>query len=300
MAPHEPDGGSPEVPPSVRTALPDRETLARFYVFGWERRWLARLDDRGIPGDAGYKLRLRNTLALLRPPPGPFRLLDVGCGVGIYAAQIARRFPRARILGIDLSPAHVEAARSLAARLGVSDRVGFQVGDALALEVTEPPHVILAAEVIEHLVDPLPCLVRLAHLVAPGGQVLLSVPQKLPHEPEGPWIYHRRPTGGNYDSLEDTDRARLGEGSEVYTYYHRHYRSEELDDLLRGAGLVIRRRRVCFWQRPPHRADAVSRWLDYCNQRSAIPALDQVLIRLDGPEYAHNLIRDCAPAGAVP
>ncbi len=295
MAPNERNEG-----PLAGTPLPDRETLARFYTFGWERRWLGWLDGQGVPGDAGYKLRLRNTLALIRPPAGSFRLLDLGCGVGIYAVQLARRFPGAQILGIDLSPPQIEAARSLAARLGVSGRVHFEVGDALALEVKEPPHVVLAAEVIEHLVDPSPCLSRLASLVAPGGQVLISVPQRLPHEPDGPWIYHRRPTGGNYDSIEDTDRARLGEESEVYTYYHRHYRSEELDELLRRAGLVIRRRRVCFWQRPPHRAGAIWRWLDYCNQRTAFPGLDQLLIRRDGPQYAHNLIRDCATAGAVP
>lgn len=271
--------------------------LERFYGVGWERRWLARLDGRGIPGEAGYKLRLRTTLALLRPPRGAFRVLDLGCGVGIYAVQVALRFPRARVVGIDLSPAHVEAARRLADRMGVAQRAQFAVGDAMAPEVGEPVQIALAAEVIEHLPDPLPCLARLAGLVPSGGQVLVSVPQRLPEEPDGPWVFHRRPAGGNYDSVESADPAALGEGGEIYTYYHRHYRAPELDDLLRRAGLEIRRRRACFWQRPAPRRGGLARLLDYALQRSALRPLDRALLWWDGTARAQTLIRDCRPAG---
>lgn len=282
----------------METSTPDGPTLKRFYAYGWERRWLAGLDSEGIPGDAGYKLRLRVTLSLLRPPCTTFRVLDLGCGVGVYATQIARRFPRARIVGIDLSPTHVDAASSLAARLGVTERVQFEVGDALDLKIDEPPDIVIAAEVVEHLPDPVPCLNRLATLVKPGGQVLISVPQLGPAEAPGPWVYHRQPTGGNYDSIEHADPSRFGEAAEVYTYYHRHFHPDELDAFLQRCGLGIQRWRACFWQRPPGRSGKVWRFFDYVNQRAALPVFDRALLSLDGPRYAQTLIRDCIPARA--
>jgi SAM-dependent methyltransferase len=282
------------------TLIPDGPTLKGFYAYGWERRWLAGLDRQGIPGDAGYKLRLRVTLSLLRPPCTTFRVLDLGCGIGVYATQIARRFPQSRIVGIDLSPAHVDAASSLAACLGVSARVQFTVGDALDLKFHEPPHIVIAAELLEHLPNPDPCVNRLATLVTPGGQVLISVPQLGPTEAGGPWVYYRRPTGGNYDSVEHADPSCFGDAGEVYTYYHQHYHPDELDALLQRCGLSIRRSRTCFWQRPLSRSGKGWRFLDSLNQRAALPMFDRALLSLVGPRTAQTLIRDCIPAKARP
>lgn len=55
------------------------------------------------------------------------RILDVGCGNGITAMEIARRF-RVKITGIDFSPQMVAAARGLAEGQSFRGQVDFSVG----------------------------------------------------------------------------------------------------------------------------------------------------------------------------
>jgi SAM-dependent methyltransferase len=60
------------------------------------------------------------------------RVLDLGCGLGGPARYFAVT-SGSTVTGVDLSPAFVDAATYLTARCGLSDRVTFQVGDALHL-----------------------------------------------------------------------------------------------------------------------------------------------------------------------
>jgi ubiquinone/menaquinone biosynthesis C-methylase UbiE len=59
-------------------------------------------------------------------------VLDLGCGVGGPARYLAATFG-CRVTGVDLSPGFIDAARYLTGRCGLSDRVTFQVGDAVHL-----------------------------------------------------------------------------------------------------------------------------------------------------------------------
>lgn len=56
-------------------------------------------------------------------------ILDIGCGTGRHAIELARR--GYKITGVDLSPSQIERARAKAAAAGVS--VDFRVADARAL-----------------------------------------------------------------------------------------------------------------------------------------------------------------------
>jgi SAM-dependent methyltransferase len=60
------------------------------------------------------------------------RVLDLGCGVGGPARYLAATFG-CQVTGVDLSPGFIDAATYLAVRCGLSDRVTFQVGDAVHL-----------------------------------------------------------------------------------------------------------------------------------------------------------------------
>ena len=60
------------------------------------------------------------------------RVLDLGCGIGGPARYLAANFG-CKVTGVDLSPGFIDAATYLTARCGLSDRVMFQVGDALNL-----------------------------------------------------------------------------------------------------------------------------------------------------------------------
>jgi SAM-dependent methyltransferase len=56
-------------------------------------------------------------------------ILDIGCGTGRHAIELARR--GYRVTGIDLSPSQIERARAKAVAAGVSP--DFRIGDARAL-----------------------------------------------------------------------------------------------------------------------------------------------------------------------
>ncbi len=60
------------------------------------------------------------------------RVLDLGCGVGGPARYLAATFG-CQVTGVDLSPGFIDAATYLTLRCGLSDRVTFQVGDAVHL-----------------------------------------------------------------------------------------------------------------------------------------------------------------------
>ncbi|MHC2332873.1 class I SAM-dependent methyltransferase [Bradyrhizobium sp. USDA 4454] len=59
-------------------------------------------------------------------------VIDIGSGLGGPSRYLAHRFG-CKVLGIDISASFVEAATYLASRTNLSDRVSFQLGNALSL-----------------------------------------------------------------------------------------------------------------------------------------------------------------------
>jgi len=58
----------------------------------------------------------------------PAKIVDLACGTGDFTFALARRFPDARIVGIDLTPAMLERARGK----NTSALIDFREGDAMA------------------------------------------------------------------------------------------------------------------------------------------------------------------------
>ncbi|GBD41126.1 Demethylrebeccamycin-D-glucose O-methyltransferase [bacterium HR39] len=80
---------------------------------------------------AGGRAATESVAALLAPKPGSL-VLDVGSGLGGPARYVARTFD-CRVVGVDITPELVEAARVLTERVGLADRVEFRVASALDL-----------------------------------------------------------------------------------------------------------------------------------------------------------------------
>ncbi|MDQ7782836.1 MAG: class I SAM-dependent methyltransferase [Desulfomonilaceae bacterium] len=75
-----------------------------------------------------WKLNER-LLRLMAPPHGAY-ILDVGCGTGASCVQILDAVPGSRVLGLDISPAMLEQARTA---IGESERLTLVEGDASRL-----------------------------------------------------------------------------------------------------------------------------------------------------------------------
>lgn len=71
--------------------------------------------------------KLLSVMDLLLPAEG--RILDVGCGFGLFAAYFAQTQPQRRITGIDHNERRIEMARSVMAKLGHTGHE-FIAGDA--------------------------------------------------------------------------------------------------------------------------------------------------------------------------
>ena len=67
--------------------------------------------------------------AALAKIEAPRRVLDLGTGTGVGARAIAKRFPEARVVGVDLAPAMVEEARRLL-EPELAARVRYEAADA--------------------------------------------------------------------------------------------------------------------------------------------------------------------------
>ncbi|MGA8746362.1 MAG: class I SAM-dependent methyltransferase [Solirubrobacterales bacterium] len=97
----------------------------------------------------------------------PETILDLGTGTGAGAMALGRRFPRARITGVDLAEAMIEMALSNTP-VEVSERIHFAVGDAAAL-----PYVDGSIDLVTQLNVP-PLTEEIARVLRPGGAVIIA------------------------------------------------------------------------------------------------------------------------------
>jgi SAM-dependent methyltransferase len=99
---------------------------------------------------------------------GAETVADIGCGNGIYLAELARRRHRGRVLGVDLSAGMLQAARTAAGP------AGLLAGDAAALPLADrAADVTLAPHMLYHVPDRPAAVRELRRVTRPRGQVLV-------------------------------------------------------------------------------------------------------------------------------
>ncbi len=108
-----------------------------------------------------------------RVPTDPAGLVvDLGCGPATTTAKLLARWPRARVLGVDSSPAMLARA----ARLAHPPRLSLLLADVTTWEPDEAPDVILANAVWQWVPGHAEVIERLAGRLAPGGSIAFQVP----------------------------------------------------------------------------------------------------------------------------
>jgi len=111
------------------------------------------------------------------------RVLDAGCGVGMYTAAFLRETPY--VFGIE-----VEGERAVEAREACDPSTGRPgVSQAVGEHLPFPDgafDVVFSHEVLEHVDDDRACVVEIVRVVRPGGRIVVFVPNRLyPFETHG-------------------------------------------------------------------------------------------------------------------
>lgn len=116
------------------------------------------------------RARLVSRLITRELGPGPWRILDVGCGWGVTLDHLERAGHQ--VTGMDIGRKGLEKLAKPGRRL--------ILGDIETGPVPEGKHgrfdVVLALDVLEHLTDDAAALGHMAKLVRPDGLVIVTVP----------------------------------------------------------------------------------------------------------------------------
>lgn len=114
----------------------------------------------------------RALLAALAPQPGE-RILEAGCGSGVLCRLVAPHLsPGGEMLGVDIAPDMIAAARRLAQALPHSLRFEPASGDALPCG-DACFDAAFAARLLLHVSDRAAVVRELARVVRPGGRIVL-------------------------------------------------------------------------------------------------------------------------------
>ena len=184
--------------------------------------------------------------AMLQVAPAD-HVLDIGSGIGGPARYIAQRFA-CRVTGIDLTAEFCEVARHLTQLLGLTSRVDFELGDALAMPFADAAFDgAYSMNVSMNIADKTALYGEIRRVLKPGGWLLLSELALGPGAPlDYPTPWAASASTSFLSTPEETRRGLAAAGFEVV-----HWRETAGEFKAYGArsrALVER------GEKPPHRA----------------------------------------------
>ena len=101
------------------------------------------------------------------------RVLDMGCGAGLLAEPLARM--GGSVVGVDAAPENMAVAQAHMAQSRLE--IDYRAGEIEAV-AGQRFDLITCLEVVEHVADPAVFVAGLAGLLAPGGLLILSTPNR--------------------------------------------------------------------------------------------------------------------------
>lgn len=225
----------------------DPEEYAAHYL-EHQTRYYNEFEEKVIGEDVTQTNRFKGVLTFVsesinRKKGQTLRILDYGCAHGHYTIPLAKLFKRHEFKGIDISERAVGAARKWKERDGVTNVEFVQGSHQLLLDMSaedgERFDIILAGEVLEHVMDYSDLLITFQKLLKPEGSIVATTPT-------GRW---------EHSGTEEFRKAR--------EHVH-HFERGDLEDILRGheheilhapsghdrSGFALGSFVWCVWPRP--------------------------------------------------
>jgi 2-polyprenyl-3-methyl-5-hydroxy-6-metoxy-1,4-benzoquinol methylase len=173
-------------------------------------------------------------------PARAARVLEIGCGAGETVRWLRKTGRAERAWGVELFEAAATLARPHFEDVLVGDAETLVHGafDGLQFDL------ILCLDVLEHMVDPWRCVETLQRRLAPGGKLVISVPNVRCLRVIVPLVLH-----GQWRYADDgiLDRTHL-----------RFFTRASAQALAAGSALQVER---CIAHRPPDsRLEKIDRW----------------------------------------
>ncbi len=105
----------------------------------------------------------------------PRAILDIGCGTGYDLRQLARRYPRARLFGLDIAETMVQRARGKSGLWGrITGRRAFACGDAERLPLAPACVDMVVSNLTLQWCDPRAVFAEAVRVLRPGGLLMFT------------------------------------------------------------------------------------------------------------------------------
>ncbi|MDO9069267.1 MAG: class I SAM-dependent methyltransferase [Deltaproteobacteria bacterium] len=167
---------------------------------------------------------------------GALQVLDAGCGQGFYSIMLAESFPAAAITAVDEDPTLIKRLQKMARAMGLR-LISTSTADLGGYIPKNKFNLICCVDVMEHIIDHDAVFCNIASWLAPGGTLILHVPQK-----NQKFMFLKRSHGGDdphcregYDLPELKAKLEL-QGLKLIFYKHTFGRlagmAVELDEIL--------------------------------------------------------------------
>jgi SAM-dependent methyltransferase len=205
------------------------------------------------------------------------RVLEVGCGLGISAAELIRARDWVKVHAVDISPNNIAAANRL---FGGSDRLIFEVSDMRDVPRLAPYDLITMLDVYEHIprANWPQFNAVLGAALASDGTMVITIPSPLHQD----YLARENPCGLQIvdETVHLEDLAALARDVSGILVYLKYVSIWKENDYVHA----VIRRRPCYqplnWQayglwgrvaaRPVYWVDAVQRWYRASQRRRRI------------------------------
>jgi len=189
------------------------------------------------------RLALADQIVSAEAAGRPIRLLDAGAGDGLLSLALAKRHPEWSVVGVDLRDDMLEGARRRAAARELPNAT-FQAADLTGPLPDSGFDAVIALEILSEIPDDEGALRALAAALAPGGLLVVQVPDRdwkpVLKGSEPTWREQVR-QGYSADELAAALRHAGLDSVEVRpTYRTTAALAQELRDRIKGSGLAVR------------------------------------------------------------